>query len=154
MLGIPIIFLLVSVANMAFAMMTFHTMQEAVEQGARYVATRGSSCSSGTNTCAVTVGNITSAIQADAAGIAPALLNVTLTTNSGAVTTCSPVTSCTSSSTSWPPSSNSDNSPGKDIIISATYTCTSPIAMFWPGVASDKFGNTTFNAYSRQRLMF
>lgn len=154
LLGIPLIFVMISVANMAMGMMTLHTLQEAVEQGARYAVTRGSGCSSGTNTCSVTVGNITTAIGNNAAGIAPSLLNVTLTTNSGAATNCNPITTCTSSSTSWPPSTNSDNSPGSDIIISASYTFNSSISMFWPGAASVKFSPTNFNAYTRQRLTF
>ena len=152
LLGIPLIFILISVANMALGMMTLHTMQEAVEQGARYAVTHGAGCVSGSNTCSVTVGNIATVISNNAAGIAPGQLNVTLKTNSGATTNCNPVTACTSSGTTWPPSS--DNSPGNDIIVMASYTFNPMIAMFWPGGAADSFSITNFNAYTRQRLTF
>ena len=60
LVGLPLTFLLFSIANMCFSMLTMHTLQEAVEQGGRYVVTRGSTCSAGTNSCTVTVQQIAS----------------------------------------------------------------------------------------------
>ena len=163
LIGIPTIFLLISVADLSFGMMTMHTMQEAVEQGARYVVTRGSTCSSGTNSCTVTVQQIAATIAAAAAGISPSQLQVTLTTNSGAATTCTTLSSCLAScatscngsrATVWPPSGGTDNSPGSDVIITADYNFTSLITMFWPRVGGASVSNTSFHAKSRQRLMF
>jgi hypothetical protein len=166
MIGIPLIFMLFSIANMCFGMLTLHTLQEAVEQGARYVATRGSTCSSGTNTCSATVQQIANIVATNAAGIAGQNLNITLIPASGSANqiSCSPVTNCLSSCSAgcsgnrtsvWPSSSNSDNSPGKDFIITADCTITAPIFMFWTGTSSEKQSSaSTFHAYSRQRLMF
>jgi Flp pilus assembly protein TadG len=156
LVGLPLIFVLVSVASMAFGMYTMHTMQEAVEQGARYVITHGSTCSFGNNSCAITVGKIADRIASAAPGVINSSLNVTLIPNSGTAnqTTCYPVTACHGNSTAWPPSSNSDNSPDNDIRISADFTYTSPIAMFWPGAGFSQIGAITFHALSRQRLMF
>jgi Flp pilus assembly protein TadG len=165
MIGIPLLFILFGVANMSFAMLTLHTIQEACEQGARYVVTHGSTCSTGGNTCGVTVGNVASVISSAAAGVNPSQLTVTLTVcaagvntcpASGAVNqvTCSPLSSCTSSSTAWPSSSN--NTAGSyDVIVSADCTVASPIFMYWPGKnQSVKIPSSTFHAYSRQLLMF
>ena len=155
LVGIPLIFLLVSVAGMAFAMLTLHTMQEAVEQGARYAVTHGSTCSTGSNTCSVTVGTLANIVSQQASGISPSVLSVTFTPDSGSANAvpCTPVSSCSGNSTTWPPSS--DNSPGKDIIVSADYTYATPIAMLWPsGGHSNKFGSVTFHAYTRQRIMY
>lgn len=152
LVGVPLIFILISVANMSFGMMTLHTMQEAVEQGARFVITHGATCSSGNNTCGATVGGIYDVIAASAPGISPSSLTINLITNAGVATLCDASHACHGLTTPWPPSS--DNAVGKDIIITADYTFASPIAMFWPGVGSQKFATTTFHAYSRQRLMF
>jgi Flp pilus assembly protein TadG len=166
LIGIPLTFMLFSIANMCFGMLTLHTMQEAVEQGARYVATRGSTCSSGTNSCTVTVQQIANSIAVNAAGISSSKLNVTLIPASGSTNqiSCSPVSTCLSSCSSgcnasrttvWPTSTSSDNSPGKDIIITADCTVAAPIFMFWAGPGpTEKMNSTSFHAYTRQRLMF
>jgi len=141
---------------MCFAMFTLHTIQESVEQSARFVITHGSTCSSGSNSCAVTVGTIADTIASAAPGIIRSSLSITLIPNSGTgnQTTCNPVYTCHGNSTPWPPSSNDDNDPGKDIRIVADFNYSSPVAMFWPGVGSSQLGILTFHAISRQRLMF
>jgi Flp pilus assembly protein TadG len=166
MVGIPLTFILFSIANMSLSMVTMHTMQEAVEQGARYVATRGSDCSSGSNTCTVTVEQIATLISVASAGISASKMNVTLTpaADTSNAISCSPLNTCLAGcggscnanlTTVWPTSTNSDNAPGKDIIISATCAVNAPMLLFWPGNSSTKnIGSTTYSAYSRQRLMF
>ncbi len=167
MIGLPLTFLLFSIANMCFSMLTLHTLQEATEQGARYVATRGSTCTSGTNSCSVTVQQIASVIANQAAGISQSKLNISLVpaNDSGNTINCSPISTCLSSctggscsssrTTTWPTSTNSDNSPGQDIIIKADCPVSAPMSMFWTGAgASTAVSGSHFYAYSRQRLMF
>lgn len=165
LVGVPLVCILFSIANMSFAMLTMHTMQEAVEQGARYVVTHGSTCKS-PNTCTVTVENIADVVAASAAGISSKNVNVSLipASDTGNTITCNPLntcmTSCSSScsssrTTTWPTSTSGDNSPGQDIIISADCTVNAPMAMFWPGSGkSTSMTGGSFHAYSRQRLMF
>jgi Flp pilus assembly protein TadG len=156
LVGLPLIFILVSIASVCFGMYSLHTIQESVEQGARYVITHGSTCSTGTNSCGLTVGIIADTIASAAPGVVRSSLNVRLIPNSGTgnQTTCNPVDTCHGNSTRWPPSSNGDDTPGKDVKIVADFTYTSPIAMFWPGVGYSRFGTLTLHAMSRQRLMF
>ena len=156
LVGLPLIFVLLSVASMCFEMYTLHTMQEAVEQGARYVVTHGSTCSLGSNSCGLTVGSVADQIAYAAPGIINSSLTVTLIPNSGTAnqTICNPVSRCHGNSSPWPPSSNGDNNPGNDIKIAADFSYTSPIAMVWTGSGSTQFGSVTFHAISRQRLMF
>jgi len=155
LIGLPLTFLLFSIANMCFAMLTLHTLQEAVEQGARYASTRGSTCSSGSNSCTVTVAQIVNVVSNSAAGINKSKLNVYLTSASNTVTNCAPVSTCSSTNTTWPTSTSSDNAPGKDIIVSANCNVSAPMFMFWGGSsAGTRISSTAFAAYSRQRLMF
>jgi Flp pilus assembly protein TadG len=162
MVGIPLIFILFSIANMCFSMLTLHTLQEAVEQGARYTVTRGSSCQS-PNSCAVKVQDIAGVIAGAAPGISKSSLQVTLTTASGAATPCNPVSACLAScstgcsasrTSTWPPAASGDSAPGKDIVITADCALTAPMFMFWPGAGSTKISSTHFYANSRQQLMF
>ena len=163
MIGLPLTFLLFSIANMCFSMLTLHTLQEAVEQAARFASTRGSTCSAGSNTCAVTVQQIAGAVAGNAAGISASGINLTLIPDSGSANqiSCSPLSSCLSSCSTgcngsrtsvWPSSTNADNTPGKDIVLSANVALKAPMFMFWNGTS--RIGNVGFGAYTRQRLMF
>lgn len=153
LVGVPIIFLLFSTANMSFSMLTLHTLQEAAEQGARYVSTRGSDCT--TSTCAVTVAKIANVISNSAPGINAANLNLTLTSTagSGSTQTCAPISSCTGTSTVWPPSGA--NTVGGDIVVQLDGAVTAPMFMYWGGSSAVKTTSpTTFHATSRQRIMY
>jgi Flp pilus assembly protein TadG len=152
--AIPGIFLLISSVQMSIGMWQYHTLAHAVRQGAQSVVTKGHGCTTGGNTCGTTVGTIASAIANEAVGIVPADLNVTLTTASGSTQTCNPVSVCFSSTTTWPPSTNSDDLPGKAITIGAQYTFHSALSMFWPGAAPVNFQTVTFSATTTQSILF
>jgi Flp pilus assembly protein TadG len=166
MIGLPLTFLLYSIANMCFSMLTLHTLQEAVEQGARYTATRGATCSSGTNSCSATVQQIAGVVATQAAGVILSKLNISLIPagDTANTITCSPITTCLSScasgcnsnrTTVWPTATNSDNSPGQDIIITGDCPVVAPMSMFWTGSSpSSAIASSHFYAYSRQRLTF
>ena len=150
--GIPLIFVMISVVEMSRGMWNYVTLARAVNQTARFASLRGTSCSSGTNSCSVTVGTVASRLATEAIGIPPTDLSATLVTDSGAVTNCQPLTSCTSNATVWPPSS--DNGTGKKVTISVSYNFQSALAMFWPGAGSVQFGAITLPASSTQRILF
>lgn len=154
LVGIPSIFLIISVCEIGRGMWNYLTVARAVSAGARLSAIRGRGCSTGPNTCGVSVGTIATTIQNAAIGLPSGSFNVQLSTNSGAVTTCNPLSSCTSSTTPWPPATNSDNVSGSNVTVSAQYTFRSALAMFWPGVGASRFGVFTFPAESTQRILF
>jgi Flp pilus assembly protein TadG len=153
--GIPAIFLIISVEEIGRGMWNYHTLARAVNAAAHLAAVRGQGCTTSTNSCSVSVGTITTAIQSAGPGLLPNKLKVQLTTNSGDVTTCNPISNCTSSSTTWPPSTNSDNVPGKGLTVSAQYSFQTPLAMFWPGAGkADLASSFTFPAASTQLILF
>jgi hypothetical protein len=79
-------------------------------------------------------------------------MNVTLTSGASTVT-CNPISSCTSSGTTWP--SLSANSAGTDVTVTASYTVSLPIPMFAPGKgAGSKFSPLTLAAQSRQMVVY
>jgi Flp pilus assembly protein TadG len=153
--GIPVIFVLFSTVQLGMAMWSYHTLAYAVRQGARLATFHGKGCTTNGNACTITVGAITTEISNNAPGIVPSQFNVTLTTASGATTTCNPVSTCLSSSTVWPPAANNDNAPGATVTISAMYVFPAALSMFWPGAGSGvSFGTIALPASTQQIIVF
>jgi Flp pilus assembly protein TadG len=143
--SIPLIFVLISVVQMALSMWNYHTLNEAVKVTTRTASVRGADCAS--LACAMTVGEITQMLATKGIGLASSSLDATLTDANGAIA-CNPVTSCTSSTTTWPRSGG--NTTGQVISISATYPFKTAISMFVPGQGSSTIQSQTFSAISQQ----
>ena len=154
LVGVPSIFLIISVVEIGRGMWNYHTLARAVNVGARRAAVHGQGCTIGANTCTVSVGTIATAIQTAGIGLLTSNFNLQLTTASGAVTTCNPISACTGSTTTWPPATNNDNVAGRNVTISAQYSFNSLLAMFWPGVGASTFGPYTFPAATTQPILF
>lgn len=152
--GIPMIFLLFSTLQLAIGMWQYFTLDHAVNVAARYAAVHGATCTSGGNSCGVTVGNIATTLRNAATGVPSGLFNVTLTTDSGAQTTCNPLSTCLSTNTAWPPSSNTDNSVGKNVTVSARYNFPAALGMFWFHDGGVYFGPVVFPASSTQQILY
>jgi Flp pilus assembly protein TadG len=152
--GIGMIFLLICTFHLSYGMWNYHVLANATHELSRYLAVKGVNCTKPGNSCSVTVGAIATKAEALAIGVPKSALNLTLTTDSGAATSCSPVTSCEGSTTVWPPHTNTDNAVGKKITIAAMYQFTSPLLFFWPGHSAQKFGTVWFPASSSQTILF
>lgn len=151
-MGIPVIFLTISVFEASLMMWQYHTMAEAVQIVAQYITAHGYNCSNG-NSCAITIGTIAGYIEQTGVGLDPSRLNVTIS-SANSSTSCAPVNTCTSSSVQFPPAANGDYNVGNDITVTATYSMHNPITMFWPSRASDSVGVLTLGATSTQRIVF
>jgi Flp pilus assembly protein TadG len=152
LVGIPLIFILISTFEMARGMWNYQTLAYAIRVGSRYAAMHGKDCTANGNTCGITVAKVASAISTAAVGLPAANFNVVLSSATAASVTCSPLSSCSSNVTTWPPAA--DSAPGLDIQISAAYTFKSALSMLWPGAGKVAFGTFTFVAYTRQPVQF
>jgi hypothetical protein len=157
--GIPIIFVLISIFEISRGMWVYHTMAHAVKEGLRYTVVHGRGCEVAPNSCAVTVGDIARRIRADGIGLLPEELNLTLTAEPNSplsVVDCQPLTNCLSGATAaqqWP--QYPSNQPGMDLTFSATYPFRSAISLFWPGKNRGvNFGVFTFPARSTEVIQF
>ena len=151
LVGIPMVFVLISTIELARGMWTYHSMAYAIKEGARYVVVRGKGCTQNGNSCGTTVSAIAHQIAYAGIGLDAGTLNAQLMSASGNVT-CNPLNSCYENNTAWPPVN--DSAPGADIEISATYGFRSALSMFWPGAGSVPFAPVKFPAYSRQAIQF
>lgn len=151
LVGIPLIFVLASVFTMSFAMWNYHTLARAIQEAARNAALRGNGCLVGGNSCSITVDGISHGIAATAIGLAPANLNVDLTSSSGTVQ-CHPIASCYGNTSVWPPSDG--GSVGSPITVSGAYAFPGTAILFWPGVGSSASTPGVLTASSRRPILF
>jgi Flp pilus assembly protein TadG len=155
LVGIPLLFVFISVFEMSRGMWIYHTLAYAVKEGTRYAAVHGANCGNSPNSCTIAVRDVVGKIRDSGVGLPPGALNVTLTTQSGAQVVCSPISaSCLANASQWPPSSNGDNQVGKQITITATCPFRSALALFWPGAGKVSFGAYTFPASSTELMEF
>ena len=160
MVGIPIIFVLLSTFEIARGMWTYQTLGYSVKRGVRYAIVHGFNCTQNGNSCTVTIGQIAGVIQSASLGLDTTKMNLTFTPNSGSAVTCSLgsapglTNGCLSNTTVWPPSGA--NSPGMSVSINAQYPFNSMIAMFWPGARGGpmKFTSVNFGASSNDLMQF
>ena len=148
--GIPMMLAFISIVQMGLAMWTYTSLSYATELN-RYIAVHGKHCSSGTNNCTLTVGNVATAAESYAIGLSTSTLNLTLTSPS-TTHNCNPVSSCTSNSNPWPPTA--DTTVGTVIEVRMQYEVNPVLTMVWPGVKGNSYGSYNLGAYSKQRVLF
>ena len=170
LVGIPLIFVIISVFEMARGMWNYHTLQEAVKEGVRFEAVRGydlvmnpsagNTCNANPDSCGASVRGVARALAAAAIGIPPQHWNAVLIAGTHSHT-CAPVSSCFGNMAQWPPgppqaltNPTRDNAVGTPIEIRATYTFTSALAMFFPGSQGMSFATATFAADSQQSIVY
>jgi Flp pilus assembly protein TadG len=152
LVGIPLIFVLISVFDTARGLWTYNTMAYAVREATRYATVHGIGCAA-PRTCQVNIGQITRVLQSAGVGLDPGAVSVTFTTANGAATT-NTIANLLTSTTVWPPASA--NAVEQNITISAVYPFRSVLAMFWPGAGPAVGGARVFNlsASSTQAIRF
>lgn len=154
LVGIPSLFLLISIFEISRGMWAYHTLAKAVNAGARYASLHGSGCSSSGYHCGIAVQDVAGKIAESAPGIPASTLVVTLTSAASGTVTCNPLSTCLADSTAWPPAVSNENAPGKEIVVTGQYLFRSAIAMVVPGSQPVSFSATNLSASSRQVIQF
>lgn len=152
--GIAAAVMMICCVQISYSMWNYHTLAYAVHEANRYIASHGRDCSLGGNACTITVANIVSKLEASGIGLTPANLNLTLTSASGTVKSCAPVTNCTSDSTQWPPVANLDNDPPNLTTVLASYTYNSAFVGLWYGTSGRRIGSITMTSQSQIPMLF
>jgi TadE-like protein len=152
LVGIPMMFMLISIFEISRGMWNYHTLAFAVREGTRYATVHGSGCSSDPlNSCQVTIGQVAQRIQDAGIGLDPSQLTLTFT-SSGNPVTCT-LNACLGNSTTWPEAPK--NTPGNVIAISGALPFQSALAMFWPGAGGGvSFPTFNFVAGSTDIIQF
>jgi hypothetical protein len=134
LVGIPMIFVLVSTFEIARGMWMYHTLAYGVKEGTRYASVHGKACATAPNNCSVTVAQVAQRISNSAAGLLPGQF-----------------TNCLANNSLWPP--DPGNALGSDIQISGVYPFQSGLAMLWPGAGPGvNFTVANFPASSKETM--
>jgi hypothetical protein len=152
LVGIPLIFMLLSTAEMARVMWTYQMLAYSVKAGARYASVHGQGCTTGNNTCSVKVSDVAHEIALRGVGLVPSSFSVTLQSATAAPVTCAPLSSCFTNPALWP--GVGDNVPGLPLSIAATYRISTPMALFWPGAGRNSIGAFTLGVWTKQSIHF
>jgi Flp pilus assembly protein TadG len=159
LVGIPMMFVLISIFELSRGMWTYHTLASAIKAGARYTVVHGQNCTIAPNACTVTIAQIAGRIRSAGPGLLPDQLNLTFTPATGSAISCplggSDPSACLTNTTTWPPTGA--NSPGQDVMVSGTYPFRSIISMLWPGAGHSTVGTfaaTNFGAVSKEQMQF
>ena len=155
LVGIPLIFALISIFEVSRGMWIYHTLAYAIKEGTRYTIVHGANCDPKVNTannCQVSVGEIAQVIQKAAVGLDPGTLQVRMQSLSDD-TALTSLSSLLVSTTIFPTSPG--NQQGSPITFSAQYPFQSAIGMFWPGAGGGiQFQGITFPASSQEKVMY
>ena len=161
LVGIPLIFVLISTFEVSRGMWIYHTLAHSVRDGVRYATVHGWNCTQNGNTCntLATVGNVAAVIENAGIGLDPATTQLTFYTgptdaagdNQVQIATCT-LSACVSSTTVFPPVGG--NFVGQPISIKVLTPFNSAIAMFWPGSHSVSFTSGTLGANSTDTIKF
>ncbi len=132
LVGIPLVFVLISTIEMARGMWIYHTLAYAVKEGTRYTVARGQNNTSANH---ATYQGVCNTIARAGTGLFPGDLTLTFhSATAGDVTCTADGVGCPAGP--WPPGSSAssiDDQPGQAISITGFYPFVSAISMFWPG---------------------
>lgn len=160
LVGIPLMFVLISTFEMSRGMWMYHTLAFAVREGVRYASVHGGDCTGPpfNNSCTVTQAQIASIIEKASVGVDSANTQLRFCTpacTSASAWTCNftPPNNNNCGPTVWPPTGS--NAAGTTIEIDMRTPFTSMIAMFWPGAGHTvTFSTVNFVAGSTDTIKF
>lgn len=157
--GIPLMFIWISIMQMAIGMWQYHTLQYAVKVTGSYIAVHGSDCSSSGNTCSIQIQNAAQVLSNYLNGMPNSAVSVTFNALGTDHSTVKSTVSCTlnnclTNTTAWPPSGY--NTPGTDIQVQAEYQFNSALSMVIPAPSGGvvKFGSAWFPGFTQQTILF
>jgi hypothetical protein len=172
LVGIPIIFTLISIFEMSRGMWIYHTPAYSVKAGVRLASVHGQNCINNppgvTNNCPKSISDIAKVVRDAAVGLDPATTLLTFRSATSAPVPCymgsssaSNVTTilgtgvgCQSLTTPWPPNGTSENQVGKLIRIDIRTRFRSAIAMVFPGAHTVSFAEADLGATSQDYVQF
>lgn len=151
LVGIPLIFVLISIFEMARGAWTYHSLAHAVKEGTRFAIVHGQNAGLEQPPSHASISKVCDTIVKAAPGLLPQSLLLTFESGytggsfthvsgpfcaggacAGGYSSCSANNNDT---TPWPPNAgiSTDDQPGQLIRISAYYPFVSALSMFWPG---------------------
>jgi Flp pilus assembly protein TadG len=153
LVGIPIIFVLISTFEISRGMWIYHTLAYSVKVGVRYASVHGINCVNGggnPNDCLITIAQVAQRIQLNGVGLDPTKTSLTFSPGGA---TCT-LTACAANNTQWPTPDGVVNAVGQPIRIDIRTQFTSALAMLWPGANPVSFAAGSLGASSQDHIQY
>ena len=172
LVGIPIIFILISVFEISRGMWMYHTLSYSVRNGVRMAVVHGINCfktADVPNDCSTTIAALAAQIQNSGVGLDPSITELTFTPGDTDATpkscymgtpSASPpygsLVACSTVTTVWPPDDGTGtfNGVGKRLQIDVRTPFASALGMFWPGSKPVNFALMNLGATSVDYVQF
>ena len=173
LVGIPIIFTLISIFEMSRGMWIYNTLAYSVKVGVRLASVHGQNCINKppgvTNNCPKKISEIATVIRQAAVGLDPDTTLLTFRSATSMPVSCYMGSSSTTTLTTplgqgvgclslnsapWPPDPTSENQVGKVIRIDIRTRFRSALAMVFPGASSVRFAEADLGASSQDIVQF
>ncbi|MCU1336089.1 MAG: TadE family protein [Bryobacterales bacterium] len=163
LVGVPLIFVMISIFEVSRGMWMYHTAAHAVKKGVRFATVHGLDCVTNlpavTNNCTVTANDIAAAIQYAGVGLplGPSSNMTTLTFSSLNGSFSCPLDGSDTGvdcAGVWPPAGAGADKQGNSLRIIIKVPFPSALAMFWPGSTPVSFALTNLYADSADAVQF
>lgn len=159
--GIPLIFVLISIFEVSRGMWIYSTLSHGVKMATRFAVVHGNNCTVTPNSCAVTMSQVCQVLATNTPGLLPTeVVNVRLQSffvvSPAQDVNHATLTACTSGgATNFPAGDEGGSDKGGEVRISASYQFRSAIAMFWPGSGpGQNFGTLFLPAAAREQVRY
>lgn len=159
LVGIPLIFILISTFEISRGMWHYHTLAYAVRDAARYAAVHGYNCGASPHACQIRVSDLARKVESAGVGLLPDNLTVTIQSSTRTIGPAT-LTALKANSECFPTASDCSGTveaggmAGQPVTITAIYPFQSAIAMFAPGNRPIVFGTFNLPASARERIAF
>ena len=158
LVGIPIIFILISIFEMSRGMWMYHTAAYAVKNGVRFATVHGIDCVTNLpivkSTCTRTANDVAAVIRDAGVGLDWEQSILTFTSLDGSFTCPLSATGTGSCGLVWPPASSGANKRDNPISIDIKIPFYSALSMFWPGSKPVQFATVNLFASSTDTIQF
>lgn len=159
--GIPLMFILISIFEVSRGMWIFATLSHGVKEATRFAITRGNNCNVLPNSCTVTMTQICNVLATNTPGLLPDdVVNVRFESffvvNGVRDVSHATLSACNSGGSAvFPAGDQGGSDKGGEVRISASYRFNSAIAMFWPGAGPGRnFGTLFLPAAAREQVRY
>lgn len=160
LIGIPLMFVLIGIFEIARAMWVYTTVAHALKEGNRFAIVHGGNCRNLPNSCGKTIRDVARHIRDHGVGLMPSeLLNVRFI-SSTQIQTCTDLAACIGAGATgdlaWPGTASDVGADQFQLIeIRAAYRFRSALALFWPGAGRGmSLGTLSLPASSRERIQY
>jgi len=164
--GIPLMFVLVSIFEITRGMWMFNTLAHSVKEGVRLAVVHGNNCVVAPNNCPITAAQICQQMRNQGPGLDPArVIAVTFESSSRTMiypnlSDCELNQNCSGCTTAYFPSRDpgptidDGGSQGSRVEIRAKYRFDSALAFYWTGSRGFTFGRIYLPATAKERIRY